>query len=327
VHTIAHERVDPVGTDLDSAFLQGLVDYQRLLPDDLTERSDVRGPLRLEYKGIMIQREIEGQAENFQKPSLRPKCSDSDNIEDDPDLATLAMYLDKTAPSAAVDPAFRERLRDELLDILPKRPASETTEIASIDVTEITDEQHIAEIANRDQEPILPRDPDSGNIENDPDLATLATYLDKTAPSAAVDPAFRETLRDRLLGILAERPAPETAEMPPDNVTEIAEKVCRDLFPSSLAPEIADFPDRERTALLIDLANCAAPLKTKPTQLEQAFLEVGIRLQDYKPLLPQDLTGHEMHIFFLDRAYRRVVKIQESSAMTLMISGPYCSIL
>lgn len=82
------------------------------------------------------------------------------------------------------------------------------------------------------------------------------------------------------------------------------------MFLVSLAHEIVDFPDEERKALLIDLASYTRS-DTDRVQLQQAFLEVGIRLQDYESLLPDDSIEHKSHDFFLNLAYKRVGKLQE----------------
>jgi hypothetical protein len=154
---------------------------------------------------------------------------------------------------------------------------------------------------------------DSGlhNTGGDSMLIDLATHLDKTAPFAAVDPAFREALLDRLLNIQAQHSASEIA-MITNNMTEIADEALQEWPFECLVHEIVDFPDEERTALLIDLANRPIRSETQPTRLEQAFLEVGIRLQDYQPLLPQDPIESREHHFFLNRAYKRVVELQEA---------------
>src|SRR6266478_1395721 len=55
-----------------------------------------------------------------------------------------------------------------------------------------------------------------------------------------------------------------------------------------VAKVVADFPEKMRTALLIDLARRMDfnEADSDPTPLQQAFLEVGIQLQEYQCLLP-----------------------------------------
>ncbi len=74
------------------------------------------------------------------------------------------------------------------------------------------------------------------------------------------------------------------------------------------AHEIANFPDKQRTALLIDLANRMC-FDTRPTPLQKAFLEVGIQLQQYRqpPLTsPRERTRH---LSLLSYAYKRVAHL------------------
>src|SRR6266700_438492 len=55
--------------------------------------------------------------------------------------------------------------------------------------------------------------------------------------------------------------------------------------------EVAWFPKKTRTALLIDLANRMDFDDAEPTPLQRAFLEVGIRLKDYQGLIPDEPTA------------------------------------
>ena len=59
-----------------------------------------------------------------------------------------------------------------------------------------------------------------------------------------------------------------------------------------------------RTALLIDLANRMA-FDAQPTALQKAFLEVGIRLQDYQQPPPKDTVGRSRHASNVSLAYKR----------------------
>jgi DNA-directed RNA polymerase specialized sigma24 family protein len=75
-----------------------------------------------------------------------------------------------------------------------------------------------------------------------------------------------------------------------------------------LAHEIANFPDKQRKALLIDLANRMS-FDTGPTPLQKAFLEEGIQLQQYQQPLPANPKERSRHISLLSYAYRRIAHL------------------
>ena len=80
------------------------------------------------------------------------------------------------------------------------------------------------------------------------------------------------------------------------------------LFPE-VARRIAEFPCKQRTALLIDLANLSVfdeSVDASFTPLEQAFLAVGIHLLDYRGPLPDDAAARSRHSASLSYAYRRL---------------------
>jgi hypothetical protein len=163
------------------------------------------------------------------------------------------------------------------------------------------------------QEPTSsPEDPEPDDVGNNPELALLVARLNATAPSAMVDPVFRNRLRKKLLGIAAERYIAKAGKEVPDSVAERGvETGFQEAHLVSLVHEIVDFPDEERTALLIDLAN-RTHFDVEPTPLQQALQEVGIRLQDYASVLPDDPLEWRNHNFFLNRAYKRVIELQEA---------------
>ena len=75
-----------------------------------------------------------------------------------------------------------------------------------------------------------------------------------------------------------------------------------------VAHEIANFPDKQRNALLVDLANCMS-FDAQPTPLQKAFLEVGIQLQQYRQPLPSNPRERSRHAALLHHAYRRVAHL------------------
>jgi DNA-directed RNA polymerase specialized sigma24 family protein len=75
---------------------------------------------------------------------------------------------------------------------------------------------------------------------------------------------------------------------------------------TQIANAVVTFPDRTRTALLIDLASRMHFDNAEPTALQRAFLEVGIRLQDYQNLLPKDTGAKSRHASLVSIAYKRL---------------------
>src|SRR5260370_1367626 len=67
---------------------------------------------------------------------------------------------------------------------------------------------------------------------------------------------------------------------------------------------VVKFPYKQRTALLIDLAN-RMDFNLEPTPLQKAFLGVGIRLQDYQQPLSEDARGRSRHASNTSHAYKR----------------------
>jgi DNA-directed RNA polymerase specialized sigma24 family protein len=74
------------------------------------------------------------------------------------------------------------------------------------------------------------------------------------------------------------------------------------------AHEIANFPDKQRTALLIDLANRMC-FDIRLTPLQKAFLAAGIQLQQYRQPLPSSPRERTKHLSLLSYAYKRVAHL------------------
>ena len=72
-----------------------------------------------------------------------------------------------------------------------------------------------------------------------------------------------------------------------------------------LAYEIAHFPAKQRQAILIDLANRSC-FDEQPTALQRAFSTVGIDLQVYRLLLPNDSVERSRYNSLLSLAYKRI---------------------
>ncbi len=90
---------------------------------------------------------------------------------------------------------------------------------------------------------------------------------------------------------------------------EIAvENVYREQLFKLLAQEIECFPPKQKQALLIDLANRMS-FGPQPTPLQEAFLEVGVDLQQYQRPLPDDPVEYRRHTALLNCAYRRIARL------------------
>ncbi len=94
----------------------------------------------------------------------------------------------------------------------------------------------------------------------------------------------------------------------PNTLDAATESVYQEKLFVLLAHEIANFPDKQRKALLIDLANRMC-FDTRPTPLQSALLEVGIQLRQYQQPLPANPKERSRHISLLSYAYRRLAHL------------------
>lgn len=94
-----------------------------------------------------------------------------------------------------------------------------------------------------------------------------------------------------------------------DELESISEMVTEQLFYEWLflqvAHEIIHLPCKQRRAILIELANRTS-FSTQPTPLQEAFLSVGIDLQEYEQLLPENPVERARHASLVSLAYKRV---------------------
>jgi DNA-directed RNA polymerase specialized sigma24 family protein len=88
----------------------------------------------------------------------------------------------------------------------------------------------------------------------------------------------------------------------------VAENVFEELIIMTVAHEIASFPNKQRKALLIDLANRMS-FDTRPTPLQTAFLQEGIQLKHYQQPLPSDPRERSKHASILSYAYQRIAHL------------------
>lgn len=88
----------------------------------------------------------------------------------------------------------------------------------------------------------------------------------------------------------------------------VLEKVHEEWLFNELAKVIARFPSKMRTALLIDIARRMAfdEDNTNPTPLQRAFLEAGIKLNEYQHLLPVDAAAKARHASLVSLGYKKI---------------------
>lgn len=99
------------------------------------------------------------------------------------------------------------------------------------------------------------------------------------------------------------------SEHNPVNLVELGtEYVYQEGLFKLVASEIVNFPEKQRKAILIDLAN-RMHFGAQATPLQNAFLEVGIDLQQYRQPLPANPQQHGRHLSLLTHAYRRIASL------------------
>lgn len=91
-----------------------------------------------------------------------------------------------------------------------------------------------------------------------------------------------------------------------DSVTET---VYHERLFGLVAQEVEQFPNKQRTALLVDLANLMH-FDDAPTPLQSAFSRAGIQLQQYQQPLPTDPKDRSRHTSLLSHAYKRIAHLR-----------------
>lgn len=116
----------------------------------------------------------------------------------------------------------------------------------------------------------------------------------------------RRLLRVQSQDALPQLPANKDNQM---SLVELSiENVYQEGMFKLVASEIDGFPEKQRTAILIDLAN-RMHFGKQPTPLQKAFLEVGIDLRQYQRPLPADPQERGRHLSLLTHAYRRIASL------------------
>jgi hypothetical protein len=94
----------------------------------------------------------------------------------------------------------------------------------------------------------------------------------------------------------------------PHLLETVAESVYQEMLFKLLAREVASFPEKQRTALLVDLAN-RMYFDAPPTPLQRAFLAVGIQLRQFRRPLPANRRERDRHAALLSYAYKRIAHL------------------
>lgn len=92
------------------------------------------------------------------------------------------------------------------------------------------------------------------------------------------------------------------------------EHVMQEELFAQLAHVIVLFPEKRRTALLIDLANRMC-LHVELTPLQKAFLAEGIDFQAYQQALPTDSAGRARHSALMNLAYKQITMIMHEHSL------------
>lgn len=90
-----------------------------------------------------------------------------------------------------------------------------------------------------------------------------------------------------------------------DELTQLLDAMTRQSILIDAARIIINIPNKQRRAMLVDLARLNDFAET-PTPIEQAFAEVGIQLGEYRHLLPQSQPERSRHNALISLGYRRL---------------------
>jgi hypothetical protein len=93
-----------------------------------------------------------------------------------------------------------------------------------------------------------------------------------------------------------------------DIVEVVLDKLHEEWLFQEIAKEIAIYPPKMRMAMLIDIAT-RMDFGSNPTSLQAAFLAVGIQLQDFQNLLPEDPIIRLRHASLVSLGYRKLAML------------------
>ncbi len=120
--------------------------------------------------------------------------------------------------------------------------------------------------------------------------------------------------RDRRLMRIQPQDAVLQAFLNQTNQVDLAEAGVENVYMEILfrlvAREVVTFPDKQRRAILIDVAS-RMHFGRHPTPLQQAFLDAGIDLREYQQALPSGPVEISRHTALVSYAYKRVVSLRQ----------------
>jgi DNA-directed RNA polymerase specialized sigma24 family protein len=120
--------------------------------------------------------------------------------------------------------------------------------------------------------------------------------------------------RDRRLLRVQPQDAPFQGYLDRRNQVNLEEAGVENVYQEELfklvACEVSAFPNKQRQAILIDLAN-RMHFSKRPTPLQQAFLDADIDLREYKRALRSTPQERSRHAALVNYAYKRVTCLQQ----------------
>jgi hypothetical protein len=93
-----------------------------------------------------------------------------------------------------------------------------------------------------------------------------------------------------------------------DIAETVLDKVHEECLFQEIAKEIANYPPKMRMAMLVDIA-MRMDFGSNPTPLQAAFLAVGIQLQDFQNLLPENPVMRSRHASLVSLGYRKLAML------------------
>ena len=98
----------------------------------------------------------------------------------------------------------------------------------------------------------------------------------------------------------------------------VLDKVHEEWLFQEIAKEVANYPPKMRMAMLIDIA-MRMHFGSNPTPLQAAFLEVGIRLEEFQNLLPEDPVMRSRHASLVSLGYRKLAILLRNRESCLVV--------
>jgi DNA-directed RNA polymerase specialized sigma24 family protein len=138
------------------------------------------------------------------------------------------------------------------------------------------------------------------------EIDSLESICSVTAYHCYVDAHRRD---QRILPLMPEYEEPVEAaiiRVDVDLSEQAIDNVYDELVFIQTARWIVNFPDKQRTALLVDLANRMYFHPFQSTPLQEAFASVGIDMYTYNRPLPSDAKARARHAAHLSLAYKRL---------------------